>query len=497
MSKQDRQGVRTPADLERKYAFGETFAEFAGMIEETQEEAEQAAKDVTELDQKLNFDEIFRRLTADGRNPGMFIDKETGLVVFSCDYFVTGVIKSKDGNCVIDLDNGTSTLTTPISAEFRADYANWDESAMWEEIKYFLIEAAIPMKLGTVKNYALQIHGLSVEGGALVSLYKHKNGDNVDAVAAIFTLSDGTIGVMQGDKEGDTDDTWHIGDIVWKTPLKQTVEEYVDNHRFFTDYENEGYRNGLMYSGTPSNPLYVAVWDADDKDWEDRPNRRVRAATAEQVLSLINAAPGGYGYGGQAISLGYFTTEAALTTALASVYDAMGNNETKMVTYSGYPSNSDWRWFGILSRSSANNGSFVAHSVYNGGSKFIKQKYSGSWLPLEWENPPMLVGVEYRTTARHDGKPVYTKFIKHQFSGTIGSSSSYADYWISHGVTGWDRFIKAEANMGGTLFLPYLASQGGVTQIIQANATQGLQLRIYHDTWITPNFNITMYYTKE
>ena len=36
MSKQDRQGVRTPADLERKYNFGKTFAEVMGMASDAQ-----------------------------------------------------------------------------------------------------------------------------------------------------------------------------------------------------------------------------------------------------------------------------------------------------------------------------------------------------------------------------------------------------------------------------------------------------------------------------
>lgn len=37
MSKQDRQGVRTPADLEQKYQFGKTFAEFLGLINDARD----------------------------------------------------------------------------------------------------------------------------------------------------------------------------------------------------------------------------------------------------------------------------------------------------------------------------------------------------------------------------------------------------------------------------------------------------------------------------
>lgn len=35
----------------------------------------------------------------------------------------------------------------------------------------------------------------------------------------------------------------------------------------------------------------------------------------------------------------------------------------------------------------------------------------GVWAPFSWLNPPMLAGVEYRTTERYNGKVVYTKLI--------------------------------------------------------------------------------------
>ena len=36
---------------------------------------------------------------------------------------------------------------------------------------------------------------------------------------------------------------------------------------------------------------------------------------------------------------------------------------------------------------------------------------AGQWDPLEYINPPMRLGVEYRTTERYLGKPVYVKAI--------------------------------------------------------------------------------------
>lgn len=137
-------------------------------------------------------------------------------------------------------------------------------------------------------------------------------------------------------------------------------------------------------------------------------------------------APSGYGYGGQSVALknnSLIANEDDLDNELAKIYDAMNAGETKMITFFGYPSNSDWRFFGILSKSSANNGSLIAHSAYSAGSKIIKQKYGGTWQPTEWENPPMVAGVEYRTTERFKGKVVYAKQISFGKLPASGSSS--------------------------------------------------------------------------
>lgn len=45
----------------------------------------------------------------------------------------------------------------------------------------------------------------------------------------------------------------------------------------------------------------------------------------------------------------------------------------------------------------------------------------GYWIGWEWFNPPLQLGVEYRTTERYNGKPVYTKLIDF---GNLPNSSS-------------------------------------------------------------------------
>lgn len=46
---------------------------------------------------------------------------------------------------------------------------------------------------------------------------------------------------------------------------------------------------------------------------------------------------------------------------------------------------------------------------------------NAGWNPWEWINPPMVLGVEYRTTERHNGAVVYTKLIN---CGTLSNGAT-------------------------------------------------------------------------
>ena len=168
-------------------------------------------------------------------------------------------------------------------------------------------------------------------------------------------------------------------------------------------------------------------------------------------LEKIGAAPSGYGYGGLAIQLGVIANETALETALSSVYDKMEPVETKLVTY---VDRTAWRWFGILSKSSENNGSLIAHSAYGGGTNIVKTKNSGSWLPAEWDNPPMAAGAEYRTTERWNGKPVYKKLIEYTNSEALSGTMTLN---VPHGIASLDMIVTANCTTSNYL-LPYLTA---------------------------------------
>lgn len=76
----------------------------------------------------------------------------------------------------------------------------------------------------------------------------------------------------------------------------------------------------------------------------------------------------------------------------------------------------------------------------------------GVWQTWECVNPPMHTSVEYRTTERWRGKPVYRKLISYTFANGIEGT---ANYNIPHGITDTIEVIRISGFTGGYV-LPYI-----------------------------------------
>ena len=59
-----------------------------------------------------------------------------------------------------------------------------------------------------------------------------------------------------------------------------------------------------------------------------------------------------------------------------------------------------------------------------------RRRSDTGWKPWEWPNPPMMIGVEYRTTERYMGKPVYAKCV---YLGLLPNNTS-ATYPIAENI---------------------------------------------------------------
>ena len=113
---------------------------------------------------------------------------------------------------------------------------------------------------------------------------------------------------------------------------------------------------------------------------------------------------------------------------------------------------------------------------YYGYTKWVKNCYGGSWYPLEWENPPMVVGVEYRTTERYMGYPVYTKLVD------CGIPSNGKRVETGHGV-----IIRHSGNLNSNHSLPFNVNQSETSAYWAESQNEGATLILNCGTGFASN----------
>ena len=124
--------------------------------------------------------------------------------------------------------------------------------------------------------------------------------------------------------------------------------------------------------------------------------------------SAIGAAPVGLVSG---------TIQAAtmeeLDAALESAFAAMPDGSVKLIHLT-LTANTDFflgtNYLAVIWRRYGKYG-VVETISYSQPAQAKRILYNGTWYPWEWDNPPMVPGVEYRTMKRCNGKPVYAKRI--------------------------------------------------------------------------------------
>lgn len=184
-----------------------------------------------------------------------------------------------------------------------------------------------------------------------------------------------------------------------------------------------------MYDPTISNWRYVGNLQgpAGPTGGEDNFVRYDAAQTLTdaqktQARSNIAAAPDGYG-------LGNASTDV---TSLASI--------TKNGFYSihGGDAPDGGYWQGVHLGGAARYGALqIMESQTNAeGCACLRYTWAGEWTPWEWVNPPLVLGVEYRTTERYLGKPVYVKVVN------FGALPANNKKVVQHGISNYVQAIK-------------------------------------------------------
>lgn len=116
--------------------------------------------------------------------------------------------------------------------------------------------------------------------------------------------------------------------------------------------------------------------------------------------------------------------------------------------------------------------------VGGSGWRMIKLRYpyttsDSIWMPFEWVNPPLDLGVEYRTTERYQGKPVYVKLV--DLGAMPNNSEKLVEYAGGDATT---RTIEAHGVMSGGFAIPGCTGLSGypdqVMDVITTNTQVGV-----------------------
>ena len=150
------------------------------------------------------------------------------------------------------------------------------------------------------------------------------------------------------------------------------------------------------------------------------------AATAAAARTNLGAAAAGYGYGEVPVSLGSADDDTAFVATVTEQFSLTASKTRKVRFTKGGSATIGELW-------SAGNGYGVllatTYAEKNVGyivTKLCRLCKNGVWQEWEYENPPLVLNAEYRTTERYGGKPVYIKRVNLGALPNVGSKRENA-----------------------------------------------------------------------
>ena len=200
-----------------------------------------------------------------------------------------------------------------------------------------------------------------------------------------------------------------------------------------------------------------------------------RPNTWMPTASDVGAAKAGYGLG----------TDSSFNVSNA---DGVGGSGWYQINQ-GTP-DANW-WLVFASVNNANSQHQKAYRLYD-GEQCERYKANGVWGEWGYVNPPMTPGVEYRTTQRWNGQPVYTQLVEF---GSLPASTYKDKQFTADYVT---NVIEINAIVGHDGIYRNIGMISGVTDISVQRASGSAYVRIQTNTDLSSRTAyIALKYTKD
>lgn len=207
-------------------------------------------------------------------------------------------------------------------------------------------------------------------------------------------------------------------------------------------------------------------------------------------ITLANKAPAGFGSFGEVQPIVDINNdETAFNIAIDGLLSGMKDCSSMQIRFANYPVyGEDGTIFSGFLYKSTNNYAVLHGTNYNGGS-IQKAKSGGIWKPWEWVNPPMVLGVEYRTTERYKGKPVYTMAVDCKSGPTAGNVTAT---YIGIGETvAAENVLSVDAFCGGGYTIPPGSHYTSVGLYVTAKPSVGVNPKNQITVYVRTSENVS------
>lgn len=205
--------------------------------------------------------------------------------------------------------------------------------------------------------------------------------------------------------------------------------------------------------------------------------------------AAIGAAPDGFGLGDDATLI---SADTDLNSITKNGWYQFSNAPIHAPTNNQDGWNSGYSALFVNSRNSAS----VTQTIFGSntadvyGCQIKRVFVAGKWYPWEWVNPPMDSGIEYRTTERYQGKPVYAKLFD---CGTIPAQGTHKDLVFSPDASSIVLVTAYSPQRGTTL--PYYDANG-VRYAITGTGGNSVMIWNYSESLMTTDVRALIKYTK-
>lgn len=216
-----------------------------------------------------------------------------------------------------------------------------------------------------------------------------------------------------------------------------------------------------------------------------------------QARANINAAPGEFGWGNTLKNVLASDSEDTYETYCGMI-DAlladMPDGTSQLIYTRGPASTGQYSGAGnivaVLSKILGTSASLIGISpdprgTTNGLWRMLKD--NGVWRPVEWVNPPMNLGIEYRTTERYLGNPVYVKTVDF---GAL-PNASYKFVGIESGAS----IIRASGIASNGKTIPGSIGASQREQVLCMGSGNSVEIITYADA-SNLTATVTAWYTK-